>query len=85
MLTTTPSNRRLTHGVAEMPQPRTDDLKVIDLPPGRLRLRAGPDDGERGRILFFTGIRYERLADPVLPPPGPAREERGAPASAPGP
>ncbi len=46
--------------------------------------RAAPDAGETGRILFFLGVRYERMGDADLagraPPadkePGPAKKRK---------
>ena len=42
--------------------------EVVAFRPGVVRVR--PDSGddatvERGRILLFTGVRYERLAEPA--------------------
>ena len=47
-----------------MPQPRYDDAKVIRFVPGMARARPAPRaDEERGRVLLFTGVRYQRLPD----------------------
>jgi hypothetical protein len=46
-----------------MPHPQTiSAAQVIAFPPlgARSARPAPPDDTERGRILLFTGVRYER-------------------------
>lgn len=49
--------------------------KVIAFVPPPNRLRKGPEtgDGERGVVLLFTGVRYERLAGSAPLPTGPDR------------
>jgi hypothetical protein len=39
--------------------------EVIAFPPvsARAKRAVAREDGERGRILLFTGVRYERLRD----------------------
>lgn len=34
------------------------------------RLRFGEDDGSRGEVLLFTGVRYERQIEPSDPVAG---------------
>ena len=57
-----------------MPQPHSDASATIiafaPLATGARRPRDRPDDdGTRGTILLFTGIRYERLDDERREPP----------------
>lgn len=50
---------------------------VIPFPPAASRRtsRGAPEDGaERGRILFFTGVRYERLPDTTAEAGSPKRK-----------
>ncbi len=51
--------------------------------PERASRSSHPREGERmGQILFFTGVRYERFAEPPQPRSGPTsgtpRRRRGA-------
>ena len=49
-----------------MPHPQTiSNAQVIAFPPLAARAKRGSlrEDAERGRILLFTGVRYERRAD----------------------
>ena len=42
--------------------------------PRRFRRGDIDADGPRGQILLFTGVRYERLPDPVTAPAAPKRK-----------
>lgn len=47
-----------------MAQPRSGSGgKVVAFKPGLVRARDNRDSDERGKILLFTGIRYERFPD----------------------
>ena len=52
-----------------MPHPHTSPGdKIIAFAPLHARAAKRPPvhtDGERGRILLFTGVRYERMKDPI--------------------
>jgi hypothetical protein len=54
-----------------MPHPQTIDAsKVISFPPlgERVRRVVRGEDAERGTILLFTGVRYQRIEDDAEEP-----------------
>ena len=49
--------------VCQQPAPVRPGAVLVPFPPGSNRRRKAPASGERrGEILFFLGVRYERLA-----------------------
>ena len=59
-----------------MPQVGVTGDKVVALVPSMLRSRPRADDvnEERGRVLLFTGVRYDRRIDLTDGEHGPAPE-----------
>lgn len=41
---------------------------LVPFPAEKARKGSVPDNEPRGHILFFTGVRYERMAEPSLSP-----------------
>lgn len=60
----------MTGGIPHAPERPT--ATVVTFPQGqarRFRRAADADASPRGSILLFTGIRYERMAEPVASAP----------------
>jgi hypothetical protein len=51
-----------------MLQPNLPSDKIITLLPSMFRVRSSvtSSEGERGRVLLFTGVRYERRIEPTV-------------------